>query len=120
MSATRDPSQKIAFVYSNLYQIYKDGVTEAKASPTGASVPGLPISGYVIKADHHAPAVSPPAPPRVVRPYSPAELIGKRIARPESISKPSLESLKQNLKNLNDLHSRLKFMLAELEELTRG
>jgi hypothetical protein len=72
----------------------------------------------------------PPPAPRTVRPYTPAELIGKRrptqaaqgmrVARPESIAKPSLESLKQNLKSLNDLHSRLKFMLAELEELTRG
>ena len=116
MSATRDPSQKIAFVYSNLYQIFSD---ERQRAADAATAPGLPVSGYVIKAGQRAPAVPPPA-PRVVRPYTPAELIGKRVARPESIAKPSLQSLKQNLKDLNDLHSRLKFMLAELEELTRG
>lgn len=33
MSATRDTSQKIGFVYSNLYSIYKKGVAAAKAAP---------------------------------------------------------------------------------------
>jgi hypothetical protein len=60
-----------------------------------------------------------------VRAYTLAELIGRRIARPESIRHAEvsgargLEDLRQSLKNLNELHSRLKFMLQELEELTR-
>ncbi len=31
----------------------------------------------------------------------------------------SIESLKQNLRSLNQLHSRLRFMLKELEELVQ-
>ena len=34
-----------------------------------------------------------------------------------SSSHESIESLKSNLKSLNDLHSKLRFMLQELEEL---
>jgi hypothetical protein len=34
-----------------------------------------------------------------------------------SSSHESIESLKANLKSLNDLHSKLRFMLQELEEL---
>lgn len=45
MSATRDKTQKTVFVYSNLYQLYRKGLQQAKASPgvaassTGASGP---------------------------------------------------------------------------------
>lgn len=61
MSDNKDDSQKVVFVYSNLYQIYQKG-----------------------KAKQPVEAIS---------------------------------SLKENLKSLNDLHQRLKFMLTELEEL---
>jgi hypothetical protein len=71
-----------------------------------------------------------------VRPYTPIELLGKRVTKPASLtlatsvvapssspmnaqSNAAIESLKENLKNLNDLHSRLRFMLRELEDLVK-
>lgn len=120
MSATRDKSQKVTFVYSNLYQIYKKGQEAA--------------SKHVLKSQDLNEAaknlVAETAPQAVIRPYTPAELIGKRIQKPAVISsqanaahsigqKSALDGLKNNLKTLNQLHSRLRFMLQELEDLVK-
>jgi hypothetical protein len=147
MSATRDQSQKVSFVYSNLYQIYQKGKAEAIAAE-------VPNSGAVIKAAEvsslsggQLPAESPK--PFAVNPrshilktkdlrdpsnsmvssvkvaeYNPTAFIGKRVARPAILppaqqSTAAISSLKENLKSLNDLHSRLRFMLQELEELVK-
>jgi hypothetical protein len=143
MSATRDQSQKVSFVYSNLYQIYQKGKAEAIKAD-------VPNSGAVIKAadvpsmsNGQLPAESPI--PFAVNPrshilktddlrnqvssvkvaeYNPTAFIGKRVARPAVLppaQQPTaaITSLKENLKSLNDLHSRLRFMLQELEELVK-
>jgi hypothetical protein len=148
MSATRDKTQKITFVYSNLYSIYRKGVERAREgairesgdqSPSAAAEaltelasvrsPQVFESGLVIKAkDLRAPAerATPPAPPRVT-PYTPAELLGKRVvARPaatpaqaQKAAPQAVASLKENLQSLNDLQARLRFMLTELEDLIK-
>jgi hypothetical protein len=157
MSATRDKSQKITFVYSNLYSIYRKGVERAREGAireSGVAAPSLAAealtelatgraqgyeSGLVIKAgDARAaaavPAEKPAQPPRVT-PYSPAELLGKRVAKPAVLTQAqqqqtqaqgpkkadaaAVDSLKQNLQSLNDLQARLRFMLKELEDLIK-
>lgn len=137
MSATRDKSQKIAFVYSNLYELYKKGVEAAKASEVPASPapiidenpeaeprpfgarPGL-TTGRVIKAGDPAAAEA----------YTPPSFTAKRtetrrVTTPQVIHQArvrahdeSVKSLRNSLEQLQNLHSRLKFMLGELEELT--
>jgi hypothetical protein len=139
MSATRDKSQKITFVYSNLYSLYRKGFDRAREGATqdaGAQVPSRAVeaandlaglrasahafeSGVVIKAkDLKAPRATA---------YTPAELLGKRIdkptawvgQRPVAGAQDPLATLKQNLASLSDLQSRLRFMLKELEELIK-
>jgi hypothetical protein len=149
MSAKQDKSQKIAFVYSNLYEIYRKGKSAALASGVPAetdSVLGLDLSvssqapvvipsGRVLKAKDLRPGqvqslnpASPQAPvakdartSAEIRPFAPIELLGKRVPKPEVLktvaSNPAIDELKGNLKTLNDLHSRLKFLLQELEDL---
>jgi hypothetical protein len=133
MSATRDQNQKVAFVYSNLYTIYQKGKTAAssavipaaevsqssEAAPLAVSTPSVSKSQILKMDDLHSSEVK-------VATYNPAAFIGKRVARPQSIALPpakqpteALSSLKENLKSLNDLHSRLRFMLQELEELVK-
>jgi hypothetical protein len=93
--------------------------------------PGL-TQGTVLKAGNLAPAekvqtkvelkvqVEAPAPAPTVAEYRPTEFIGKRLAKPKAVTNnPAIQSLKDNLKNLNDLHARLRFMLQELEELSK-
>jgi hypothetical protein len=140
MSATRDQSQKVAFVYSNLYQIYQKGKNAAQSADISS------VSPAVIPADQASSLVSESAPVVVsksqilkaddlhkpefssvkIAEYNPAAFIGKRVARPQSLppvqnAQPTaaVSSLKENLKALNDLHSRLRFMLQELEELVK-
>ena len=136
MSASRDQSQKVAFVYSNLYQLYKKGKAAAQEAQVPAEAPieepavaaplvvnkGLAPSSQILKAeDLNSVEKSSPK----VSAYNPTEFIGKRVARPASIPvqasapKEAITSLKDNLKSLNDLHSRLRFMLQELEDLVK-
>jgi hypothetical protein len=135
MSATRDQNQKVAFVYSNLYQLYQKGKSAAQNSSDVAEAAPIAVSSksgqssQVLKTDDlHKPEYSSVK----ISAYNPAELIGKRVARPQSLpasgpavlpakhsSSEAVSSLKENLKALNDLHSRLRFMLLELEELVQ-
>lgn len=118
MSATRDKSQKTTFVYSNLYRLYQDGREAAREAE-------VPASGRVLKVhDIHAE-------PLAVKPFKPAEFLEKRVTRPTALpphavplrpvesSSQALESLKGNLKKLNELHQRLRFVLQELEDLSK-
>lgn len=151
MSATRDKTQKITFVYSNLYAIYRKGVERARegaireagtqapsqAAEALSELASVGESGLVIKAADSGRAPSTPAARPRVTPYTPAELIGKRVARPASLpatpasatpaqsqaqtqaTPQTVASLKDNLQSLNDLQARLRFMLQELEGLIK-
>ncbi len=103
MSANRDKTQRIAFVYSNLYRIYKEG--DAKTLEVDNNRPGLSTVLNVQKS-----ALSKGAAPEILR-----ELPSD--ARVETTQNAALAGLKDNLKQLNDLQSRLRFMLRELEEV---
>ena len=103
MSATRDKTQNVAFVYKNLYQVYQQ---TRQGSP------------HVLKTEDIK-KIQPQ-----IRPYEPVQLMGKRVEtkRAEAKNPPQvapIDSLKQNLDSLNQLHSRLKFMLKELEDLVK-
>jgi hypothetical protein len=127
MSATRDKSQKITFNFSNFYDLYKKGKQAAKnaelpseqafassASGTPVPPPFHPSAHQVLKVeDLNAPSLA-------VREHRPAEFIGKRVPKPP-VLQPStaIVTLRENLKSLTELHSRLKFMLEELEELVK-
>lgn len=120
MSATRDKSQKFTFLYSNLYQIYKRQEAQVDPISPDAGVPASDLPGHtgqVIKVeDRQASAVR-------VTEYQAPHFIQRRVSKPASLppSAPSLamSSLKENLQKLQDLHSRLKFMLQELEDLSK-
>ncbi len=149
MSAKQDKSQKIAFVYSNLYEIYRKGKAAASESkgvaghgsgrsdafqseqaplageyaPDALQSPFAVTSGRVIKSkDLREDQVHKPTQAEI-RPFAPAELIGKRVQKPEVLKQapanPAIDQLKDNLRTLNDLHARLRFMLKELEDLVK-
>jgi hypothetical protein len=115
MSATRDKSQKITFVFSNFYHLYKKG----KDAATDAELPSVPSGERVLKAgDAHSELAQPLA--VNLREHKPAEFIGKRIPKPPVLPpSTAIVSLRENLKSLTDLHSRLRFMLQELEDLVK-
>ena len=103
MSANRDKSQKFSFVYTNFYDAYK----KAK----GSELPNECTSQVIKAKDLNAS----PSSPRVQR-YEPI-----RFLKNHSKNAPdaAVEGLKKNLSELERLHSRLQFMLLELEELVK-
>jgi hypothetical protein len=137
MSATRDKSQKTTFVYSNLYQLYRKGkeaAQKAEAEPNP--------SFHVLKTgDLKAPKIEEFTPPEFIgKRIEQAESaksqgltlnlspVAARVLSTETVKMTevqnrshdsALASLKQNVQTLQDLHSRLRFMLKELEELSR-
>jgi hypothetical protein len=137
MSATRDPSQKHTFVYSNLYQLYQKGKVAAQTAVVPTTKGEAPAAnrertrtglatGKIIKAEEmqnlaNANAAGPIG-LRVTR-HEPPRLLGKRIEanRPTKVDasrRQAIDGLRDNLRQLQGLHERLRFMLKEIEELT--
>jgi len=120
MSANRDKSQKIQYVHSNLYRIHapQNDANEKKPAKLG-------MSSIVIKAEdlNH-----PKQGPIRVNPYIPVQVDGKGHppspkATPKPPPAPRIKSpeavavMEKNLKNLNELQARFRFVLKELEDL---
>ncbi len=106
--AVRDKSQQVAFLYSNLYSIYK----KAKDSkPAFEDKPGVLNATDLEKFNVNVKAFQ----PRVLNPSDNAESLYTSL---KSNANP-FEDLKGNLNKLQDLHSKLRFMLSELEELVK-
>ncbi|MEK6579755.1 MAG: hypothetical protein AABZ55_11055 [Bdellovibrionota bacterium] len=138
MSANRDKTQKIAFVYSNLYQLYRKG-KDAAINASTQPQDGIAQAGFVRVSARSGTQVLKTADVREgnplgirVREYNPAALIGKRFEKPAflkagqeskaAVQVPAhapLDGLKNNLQALNDLQAKLRFMLQELEELVK-
>lgn len=136
MSASQDKNQKTAFVYSNLYQLYRKGKEAAQSAPVNTiqtsvaeearksyfQLPStLPSEKNVLKSGDLKSEMAPK-----VNAYHPPSLLAKRLVdKPQALNQvnptqsAAIESLKSNLKSLNDLHSRLRFMLEELEDLVK-
>lgn len=160
MSATRDKTQKITFVYSNFYNLYRKGKEAASNAEVPATTPMGLTTSQVLKADSAAAqsAVTPKSLKESVQisEYRAPELIGRRLPNPMIRAVPAapapapaeqvelrakavleqpvsltgyqpilgkdaeaLMSLRGNLEQLNQLHSRLRFMLQELEDLVK-
>lgn len=144
MSATRDKKQRVAFVYSNLYEIYKKGKPQSQNDSKKEEKKSPGLTQDVFKTQSGVLKVQSESRPSVeIKAYHPANLLQKRIEnqrRREALEAIAsgrvsrktpevaptqkdratpVESLKQNLEKLNDLHLRLKFMLKELEDLVK-
>jgi hypothetical protein len=118
MSATRDRSQKIKLVVSNDRSLHseKQNQCEVRTSLFAEELKSKDYQAHVIKAEDLK--------KHQIRQYQDQSLTSHSSSEQMVQSKAhghcprgALEGLKQNLKNLNDLHSKLRFMLKELEEL---
>src|SRR6185295_16303830 len=109
MSATRDKSQKITFAFTNFYSLYKKGKEAAQNAPDLPSPPPFDPRRHVLKSGEAKHVVTPDlSTPLAVHAHRPAEFIGRRIAKPPVLqASTAIVTLRQNLKSLTDLHSRL-------------
>lgn len=104
--ATRDSSQKVGFVYTNIYQLYK------KAKEAN---PEMPSNARVFRADEVAGIKITKFEPRVLNKATP---VANDAAREVKGTNP-FDDLKANLNRLTELHSKLRFMLNELDDLVK-
>jgi hypothetical protein len=123
MSAYLDKSQGITFVYSNIYELYKKAKDAEPEAPFAVERKTETLSSRVIKQTE---SVSKP----VVSEFKPKELKGERnFEVPMGVreaeeramkerAKP-MNDLKKNLSEITDAHEKLRFLLQELESLTK-
>jgi len=117
MSATRDHSQKIHFIPTNFYRLYRKGLEAAKT----ADLRGVD-SGRVIKAHQvqefaiHEPvlvalknaSLPAPAAPVAHEPFAHA-------LRSEGV----VGQLRANLRDLQAIQGRIRFLAREIQDLTK-
>jgi hypothetical protein len=148
MSANYDKNQKFKFVSENVYQINPQNPANqnSEAQPKSNPIAKTIKTSGIIKAEDLKKSAF--ATVRV-NPYTAAEMIGKRVARPNYLpplaspagnasessgvispaasavlapttaatQNAALKNMRDNLKVLQDLQSRLRFVLTELESL---
>ena len=106
--AIRDKSQSVGFVYTNIYEIYKKAKAASNISP----------NSRVLRAEDLGDIKITKFQPRTLsRPAAEPAPVGAAPKLPASGN--PFEDLKSNLNRLQDLHSRLRFMLKELEDLVK-
>lgn len=104
--AHRDSTQKIGFVYTNIYQLYK----KAKAAN-----PEMPANTRVFRADEISGLKITKFEPRALPKTAP---VADGAAREAKGVNP-FDDLKANLNRLTELHSKLRIMLNELDDLVK-
>ena len=125
MPAERDKSQKPTFLFTNLHALTRG----LKAGQTEATPVGL-VTGKVLKA-----GVDPSIKAYVPVEFEPSEAAhrqpdglrpGLRVERPPVLRsvrtderRQAVESLRRNLRDLSEIHERLKFLLKEIEKIKK-
>ena len=120
MSATRERNSKIKLVVShgNFVENGADAPADVQQKSLYQELFLKAHRSHVIKAEDLK--------KHQIQGYDSQGVVPKTLPKPSYLIRSSensnspqttLESLKQNLKTLNDLHSRLRFMLKELEEI---
>jgi hypothetical protein len=123
MSATHDKNQNVIFAFGPIKKVPQYSSSRVlKVENLNASDSPVSVKSFVptqIKAEIK------PQITQIIESETKSEMtqteapVSTQAAVSASAPQAVLESLKQNLKSLNDLHSRLRFMLEEIEDLVR-
>jgi hypothetical protein len=102
MSAERDQQQGTKFIYSNFYQLYRQGKLQAETAKEDL------IKGKVLRA--HTTEAPIPAEVQVIHSKTSADW--SKWASPRS-------DVRDHLKQLREIRQRLKFLSDELDEVLK-
>lgn len=114
MSAYLDKSQGITFVYSNIFELYK------KAKDSKIDAPFATPSRVIKAKDVKSAELFQPkeiVPPAGERPF--AVPMGVKEAEEKARKARPVANLQKNLSELTDAHEKLRFLLQELDSLTK-
>ncbi len=124
MSAYLDKSQGVTFVYSNIFDLYK----KAKDSKLDAPFIAEKISSYesprVIKADLQKGEAEKFSPeelkaPATERPFPVPMGVREAEEKAKKVNMRPIANIQKNLNDLSNAHEKLRFLLQELEALTK-
>lgn len=133
MSAYLDKSQGITFVYSNIFDLYRKA-KEAKLdepfvaqAPTPRAAPAplhavteAPAARVIKESDAKVESYEPrELDPGTERPYAVPMGVREAEEKAKRLGQRPLASLQKNLSDLTDAHDKLRFLLKELETLTK-
>lgn len=115
--SVRDKSQKIGFVYTNIYQLYKKSQNAAAAPAAGETntAKALSSESRVWRPEQLEGIEIKTFQPRTLTPH--AAPAASPAQAPQTAGGNPFDDLKANLSRLQDLHAKLRFMLKELEDL---
>jgi len=122
MSAYLDKSQGVTFVYSNIHDLYKKAKESKLDAPfVAARMPAE--SPRVLKAaDVKAAEVFRPQElkaPATERPFPVPMGVREAEEKAKQMNMRPVANLQKNLNELTDAHEKLRFLLQELEGLTK-
>ena len=114
MSAYLDKAQGVTFVYSNIHSLYK------KAKEAKLDEPFVAEQPRVIKAAEAKVAEFQPAELKSeVRPFAVPMGVREAEEKAKRLNMRPLSNLQKNLSELTDAQAKLRFLLQELEGLTK-
>lgn len=108
MPAERDSSQGTTFIYSNFYQLYRQGKLQAETQKEGL------MKGKILRTFRQ---VETPVPAEVQVIQSKTSADWNRWVQSESTH--ARTEVRNSMKQLRDLSQRLKFLSEELDELLK-
>src|SRR4051812_9664407 len=111
MSAYLDKSQGITFVYSNIYQLYKKAKDAKLDSPFVAESPRVLKEA---KVEEYTPRTL-----ESERPFPVPMGVKEAEEKAKLLAMRPVANLQKNLSELTDAHEKLRFLLQELEALTK-
>lgn len=110
--AVRDKSQGVGFVYTNIYELYKKArlAAEQDASASKEASTHKVFRPEEMGSDVKVTTFQP-------RALKVAESSLRSVPAPSARPSKAFDDLRGNINRLQDLHSKLRFMLHELEGL---
>lgn len=125
MSAYLDKSQGITFVYSNIYDLYKkakdakiDAPFAAERAPATKEAPRvLKVQDGELKVEEFKPQAL--ETPSGERPFAVPMGVREAEEKAKRQNMRPVANLQKNLNELTEAHEKLRFLLQELESLTK-
>lgn len=123
MSAYLDKSQGVTFVYSNIFDLYKKAKESKLDAPfVAARMPATDSPRVLKAADLKAAEAFRPEElkaPATERPFPVPMGVREAEEKAKQMNMRPLANLQKNLNDLTDAHEKLRFLLQELEGLTK-
>jgi hypothetical protein len=123
MSAYLDKTQGVTFVYSNIHELYRKAKDAKLDSPFIAerapAAPLAPAAERVIKAGSAPVGEFIPGELKSERPFPVPMGVREAEEKAKRQNVRPIASIQKNLNDLTDAHEKLRFLLQELEGLTK-